>query len=1084
MGLWHRQHIRAIIPIAAALGMLAWSVVQVGASDYVVLSGKIAHDHGDIFAADKSVEYEVLETGTERLRVSGALAELAPGTRVRVRGRRDGDTIVLAPGANAVTALPGGRITRTTTAEAVASQSGTGIINKRVAVLLVNFTGATPKPSATPTPTAAATNSEPPDSTPPDATPPDATPQPTDVIDAADGATPSPDDASQPPDTLAPTASPAPTPSDTPAPSYPPTPTPTPAPSVAPTPTPSATPTAPPEPWTPASVSAVYFTNTSSVASYYADVSEGQLSITGDVFGWFTVGANTKACNYSDWGSAARQAATAHGIDLATYTNVVYAFPKQSVCSWNGLANVVGRNSWLNGTTSLFIASHELGHNFGVHHSSSLTCTSGGARVAFSSNCTSDEYGDPFDIMGYHGQRLMSTYHRWQLGFLTAADVQTVNTDGVYRVATAEVAGGTPRVLRVARPGGDYCYLEFRQPSGPFDDFSATAPVVNGVTIRIAPDVNKVVESRLIDTNPQTATFNDAPLAVGRTFADLVNQIFITTLSIDPTGATVQIHYGADLFPPTKPSGLTATAIPDGTVRLDWNGSMDNISVTGYVISRDGVSLGSIDSPPYVDQPTAQAQVHSYVVKAFDQSGNFSGVATTSVFVPDVVAPSTVGNLVAQQHGPQSVSLTWTAANDNVGVIGYLVTRDGTPPATVGDQTYLDDAARDGFANQYTVAAIDAAGNVGAPSPISVDVPDVTAPELPGTLSAIQVTPDSVALAWPGGTDNVSIDHYEITRDGTDLAAATVAAYTDSGLAQAQTYDYEVVAIDPSGLSSTPLSASLYIPDTTPPASVGTITTNVTGPGEASISWPSASDNVGVDHYLVGLDGVPLAPTSDTSLTHVGVAEAQTHDVSVAAVDAAGNVGEASIASFYAPDLTPPTTPDLLAQADGPAQVDLAWTPANDNIGVTGYVLERDGVALAVLGSDELSYTDTDVPSDRTYTYSITALDAAGNSSPVASALATLVSVDVAPPTAPSTLLVTALGRRHVNLTWSASTDNRPGVVHYLVYRGRHRIATVTSLSYVDWPAKVATYRYRVRAVDACGNKSKFSTWIKVKAKR
>ena len=1058
MSLWDRQHIRAIIPIVVALGTLAWPVVQVGASDYVVLSGTIAHDHGDIFAADTSIEYEMLETGTERLHISGALAEPAPGTRVTVRGRRDGDTIVLAPGADAVTALPGGTVTHATTADAITSQSGAGTVNKRVAVLLVNFTSPTPKPSATPTPTPAAT----------DSTPPDDTPLPTDVIDEADQATPSLGDASQPPATPAPTASPTPTPSATPN----------------PTPTPSATPTAPPQPWTPASVSGVYFTNTSSVASYYADVSEGRMSITGDVFGWFTVGANTKACNYSDWGAAARQAATAQGIDLTAYTNVVYAFPKQSVCTWNGLANVVGRNSWLNGTTSLFITSHELGHNFGVHHSSSLTCTSGGARVAFSSNCTSDEYGDPFDIMGYHGQRLMSTFHRWQLGFLTAADVQTVNTDGVYSVATAEVAGGTPRVLRVARPAGDYYYLEFRQPDGPYDDFSITAPVVNGVTIRIAPDVNKVIESHLIDTNPQTATFNDAPLAVGRTFADLVNQIFITTLSIDATGATVQIHYGADLFAPTKPGGLTATAHPDGTVRLDWNGSTDNISVAGYSVSRDGMSLGSIDSPPYVDQPTAQAQVHSYVVKAFDQSGNFSGAASTTVFVPDVVAPSTVGNLVALQTGPQSVSLTWTAATDNVGVTGYLVTRDATALGTVGDQTYVDDAARDGFANRYTVAAIDAAGNVGAPSPISLDLPDITAPDLSGTLSASLAGPDAVALAWPDGTDNVSVDHYEISRDGAQLAALEGTAYTDQGLAQAQTYDFQVVAIDPSGLSSAPLSASVYVPDTTPPETVGAITIDATGPGEASISWPAASDNVGVDHYLVSLDGAPLGPTSDSTLSHVAVAQAQTHLVSVSAVDAAGNVGAATVASFYAPDLTPPSMPYLQAQADGPTQVDLAWTPASDNIGVAGFVLERDGVALAVLGADQLSYTDADLPSDRTYIYSITAIDAAGNSSPVATAPATLVSVDVSPPTAPSSLLATAFRQRHVNLNWSASRDDRPGVVRYQVYRGRRKIATVTNLSYVDWPAKVATYRYRVRAIDAAGNKSKFSTWIKVKARR
>jgi len=165
----------------------------------------------------------------------------------------------------------------------------------------------------------------------------------------------------------------------------------------------------------------------------------------------------------------------------------------------------------------------------------------------------------------------MSNWHRWQIGFMSASEVQTVAASGTYRVATAEIVGGTPRIVRIPQPAGDYYYLEFRQPYSCWDNFSSSATVVNGVTIRIAPDVSKIIESHLIDTNPQTSTFSDAALAVGRTFSDLVNQIFITTTAIDPSGATVAVHLGPDTTPPTQPPSISASLQLDrvGPPRLD-----------------------------------------------------------------------------------------------------------------------------------------------------------------------------------------------------------------------------------------------------------------------------------------------------------------------------------------------------------------------------------------------------------------------------------------------------------------------------------------------------------------------------------
>ncbi len=99
-------------------------------------------------------------------------------------------------------------------------------------------------------------------------------------------------------------------------------------------------------------------------------------------------------------------------------------------------------------------------------------------------------------------------------------------------MATVEVAGGAPRVLRVARPSGDFFYLEWRQPYGQFDAFSSTSAAVNGVIIRQAPD-SGAVRSRLLDATPATTSFTDAPLAVGSTFVDPASSITITSVAVD-----------------------------------------------------------------------------------------------------------------------------------------------------------------------------------------------------------------------------------------------------------------------------------------------------------------------------------------------------------------------------------------------------------------------------------------------------------------------------------------------------------------------------------------------------------------------
>ena len=195
-------------------------------------------------------------------------------------------------------------------------------------------------------------------------------------------------------------------------------------------------------------------------------------------------------------------------------------------------------------------------------------------------------------------------------------------------------------------------------------------------------------------------------------------------------------------------------------------------------------------------------------------------------------------------------------------------------------------------------------------------------------------------------------------------------------------------------------------------------------------------------------------------------------------------------ASPSAVDTTPPTAPsNLTATAASASQINLAWTASTDNVGVTGYLVERCSGAgctnFAQIGTPtSTSFSDTGLTANTSYSYRVRATDAAGNLSGYSNtASATTTSgQDTTPPTAPSYLTATAASASQINLSWTASTDN-VGVTGYLVERcsgagctNFAQIGTPTSTSFSDTGLTAGTsYSYRVRATDAAGNLSAYS---------
>ncbi len=168
------------------------------------------------------------------------------------------------------------------------------------------------------------------------------------------------------------------------------------------------------------------------------------------------------------------------------------------------------------------------------------------------------------------------------------------------------------------------------------------------------------------------------------------------------------------------------------------------------------------------------------------------------------------------------------------------------------------------------------------------------------------------------------------------------------------------------------------------------------------------------------------------------------------------------------PDTVPPSMPPDLSATPALLSVQLDWGDSADDVGVSGYEVRRGTTLLAtVTGS---SYTDTGLNYDTPYSYSVTALDGAGNASAPA-LISTATLPDVTPPSTPADLAATP-HLDSVELSWTASTDD-VAVDAYQIIRGNTVIATVQGTSYTDTGLESGTtYDYRVVALDESDNAS------------
>ncbi|MEV6930692.1 DUF2334 domain-containing protein [Dactylosporangium sp. NPDC051485] len=295
-------------------------------------------------------------------------------------------------------------------------------------------------------------------------------------------------------------------------------------------------------------------------------------------------------------------------------------------------------------------------------------------------------------------------------------------------------------------------------------------------------------------------------------------------------------------------------------------------------------------------------------------------------------------------------------------------------------------------------------------------VPAVTAvtPKNNSTGVTVGVHP---TITFNDPTDPASLRYSFVKTSG---GAAVAAYYTydapthtftfvpRSALADSTRYTITVKVKSTSGVLSDQYvwAFTTGVGDRTAPSAPGAPSvTDVTTTG-ATVSWGAATDNVRVTGYQLfdGAGTTPIAtltgnpPATTTTLS--GLAPSTAHSITVKALDAAGNASPASAAAQFT-TLTPPPPPDVTAPSAPGApvagqvtatSVALSWAASTDDRGVVSYRVSGGPAPLSVTAT---SATVTGLTARTQYTFTVEALDAAGNVS--AASPATVVTTPAAP---------------------------------------------------------------------------------------
>ena len=543
--------------------------------------------------------------------------------------------------------------------------------------------------------------------------------------------------------------------------------------------------------------------------------------------------------------------------------------------------------------------------------------------------------------------------------------------------------------------------------------FSAAQQAGDLIVVSVAWDDTTSTVASIVDTKGNSYVLAGTPGSVSGT----VTQQFYYAKNIVAAAAganAVTVTYSNSVsYPEVKVaeySGISTTSPFDGMVSASGTGTSLN---SGSLTTTNANDLLVGSAIVYGSSTAADPNYTSRYVIEGDLYEDRIVTSTGSYSAGDTQTPSSwwLMQLAAFKAAPAAPTISsFTPSSGPVGTVititgtnlsgattpGWIGSAHDAAVANVNSTTVTMTVPSDApiAADQLTVFT----GGGSAPSGSNFTVTAAAAPTIAsftpasgpvGTVITVTGTnlSDSTA-AWVGsahdaGVTNVSSTSMKMTVPAdAPVAADQLAINTPGGWAF-------------SGTNFTVTSGG----DTTPPTEPGTPSLTVVSSSQILLSWAASTDNVGVTGYLIqscqGASCSNFAQIASvggtvTTYNNTGLTASTSYSYRVQATDAAGNLsnfsGIATTTTSAGGDTQPPSSPTNLTATPGPMDTALAWSASTDNVGVTGYFVERcEGVSctsfaqIASVSGTTTTYTDSGITADASYSYRVRATDAAGN---------------------------------------------------------------------------------------------------------
>ena len=632
--------------------------------------------------------------------------------------------------------------------------------------------------------------------------------------------------------------------------------------------------------------------------------------------------------------------------------------------------------------------------------------------------------------------------------------------------ATTVAAGapGRPTSLAAMADGETAIDLSW----GPPADSGASA--ITGYRIQVSEDGGATWTDLVRDTESTATDYSHSGLSPGTTRHYRVFAINDSGTGLPSDIATARTAGGEQV--PGMPAGLTATALGQTEIELEWTPPSDSGSsaITGYQVevSADGganwttvASNTGSTKTSYTHSGLQPGTTRHYRVAAINDAGTGppSPIAHATTLSGTLGAPT---GLVAVAQGSSQIDLTWIAptgdggspitgyrieVSSNGGLSWFVMVANTNSTAT----SYSHAGLAPGTTRHYRVSAINANGDVGPASNVDHATTGIDTSGAPTNLTATANGSSRIDLSWaaPSNDGGSAVTGYRIQVsvpddptwttlvDNTGSAATT---YSHTNLPPASTWSYRVAAINASGTGpdSEPVTATTdpEVPD--PPTDLTAVTR---GSSWIQLSWkaPIVTGGVELTGYRIEVYDdanslwTPLESDTRNTATqyhHLDLEPGETWHYRVSAINELG-VGEPSNVVQATTDAVVPDAPThLVANANGASEIDLEWRAPDYTGGaaVTGYLIEvfreNEGQWRTLEENTRTTateYTHRGLEPASRWHYRVSAINSAGAGPPSKMANAT---TDPVVPDAPTALIATANGATRIELQWRAPDDD------------------------------------------------------------